>query len=267
MKPQTMLRHARVWNVLEGMPGMAEKLYRGIDDINALGERYHSFMSRTGGDSLLEQSLGTACNYSSFDILMRQGNVEGATNIAHTLASADMPIQLLDVFLRYMGTSYERECCEKRELLPPSKVDELVFDRFVPGQQHLTTEYLGRSGIVVVHRLEENHHHRSFYTCDESPNEVPGTQMIEGASGRYSIGDEFECYNSETREEVEVDAQMKSKGRKDTAPIIFTDNKYAQQYLLARWHIMTVGKVLEDELLSLDMPGHQFNVRVSPIKS
>jgi len=139
----------RAMEEFDRAPEIAEEIFAGLKDPNLIEEERAKLYSQAGKQR--QREIGVAGNYAMVSALFKEGSEEFAKELIRMLVKGDLSTNLIDSYLKKLGTSYLGLCREKKILLTPRALDRVVFERYAPQSIDVVEGYTDKEAVVFAY--------------------------------------------------------------------------------------------------------------------
>jgi hypothetical protein len=136
--------------VYDEAPELAGRVFGEMkNDPQAIIEEFARLRSSEQDPEKLK-SIGSAYNFAVITAFFRNGEQDKARDFVGALVRGDKPITFLNQLLRSLGSDFYRECEKRSELLVPSSLDALLFERYIQGPASQANDYFDHEAMLVI---------------------------------------------------------------------------------------------------------------------
>jgi len=264
LRTEEFYRHSEEAN---RAPELAQKIFTGISDPRELDDRFRAQYESAGPQQ--QRELGPAYNYAMIKMLFSGGYESVGREFVQGLVDQDGFYHEVQTALQLLGASFVDLCSENETLLTPKRLDQVVFDKYVPKSEGLAERYADVEGIVFVFKQKQGSDIsvRVYYDSLSGRSVVQDGAATSFASfKRNSYLLRFEYRGPKKRLEKTITKQLEGLGVKEHCVIrTRTPEKEIPEiayYTLLRFFTERYGRALNSLVPGIGGDSH----RVIPIK-
>ena len=237
-------------------PEVAREVFLGLKSHEEFMERIESLY--TQADLKRQRELGPAYNYALVNTFFKHGAMDKAREFILGLVNGDLLYNQLDSKLKRFGASFLELCIESQELLIPSRLDRVIFEKYAPKSVDVAEKYTEVDAFALVFPQQNGNDIsvRALYDSLKGRRIERSGSLVSTASTRLGVL-KFEYRGSEDKLEQVIAEELGKKGIEEHC-IIRIETPEISDYLIFRFLIKRHGRLMNCVAPNIGGNKHEF---------